>query len=265
MRRNVIGALLALGLTTSFASAAEQHDPVTFHRDVLPILQQNCQTCHRPGEAAPMSFLAYEQTRPWAQAIVEAVLLRKMPPWDSEPGVGKKFRNERVLEQPQIDTLKAWAAQGAPEGDPADAPAPVEFVEGWIMGKPDRVWQLPEPFNVPENGTIEYTYYIIPNAFPEDTWVESAEIRPDARSVVHHIIAYVRPPGSTWLSDYEPRKFFVPVHRKKRQQRTEKSGNSVRPTSNLPIGGSGWPDTPQGFGHETRIRNSQSCTRVVLI
>ena len=166
-----------------------------------------------------MSFLTYDETRPWAQAIREATLLRKMPPWGAEPGVGRKFHNERRLKKAELEVLKTWAGHGAPEGDAADAPEPLEFVEGWILGEPDKVWRLPEAYEVPSSGKIEYTYYIMSNAFPEDTWVEASEIRPDARPVVHHIIAYVRPPGSTWLDGYEPRQFFVPVDRKTREQR----------------------------------------------
>ena len=219
MRRTVILFSVFVALAGAHAWSAPKTQDVTFHRDVVPVLQKHCQTCHRPGEATPMSLLTYQETRPWAQAIREATLLGKMPPWDAEPGVGKKFSNERRLEQAEIEVLRTWADQGAPEGDAADAPQPLEFVEGWIMGEPDKVWRLPEAYEVPASGTIEYTYYIIPNAFPEDTWIEASEVRPDARSVVHHIIAYARPPESTWLNGYEPGQFFVPVDRKKKEQR----------------------------------------------
>ena len=219
MRRTVILFSVFVALAGAHAWSAPKTQDVTFHRDVVPVLQKHCQTCHRPDEAAPMSFLTYQETRPWAQAIREATLLGKMPPWDAEPGVGKKFSNERRLEQAEIEVLRTWADQGAPEGDVSDAPQPLEFVEGWIMGEPDKVWRLPEAYEVPASGTIEYTYYIIPNAFPEDTWIEASEVRPDARSVVHHIIAYARPCESTWLNGYEPGQFFVPVDRKKKEQR----------------------------------------------
>ncbi len=219
MRRSVALIFTLVALTGSHAWSAPKTEDVTFHRDVLPVLQKNCQTCHRPGEAAPMSFLTYKETRPWARAIREAIALGKMPPWGAESGVGKKFRNDRRLEEAEIEILKAWADQGAPAGAAADAPRLLEFVEGWIMGEPDKVWRLPEAYQVPASGTIEYTYFIIPNAFPEDTWVEAAEVRPEARSVVHHIIAYARPPESTWLEGYEPRRFFVPEDRKKKEQR----------------------------------------------
>ncbi|MBS1826033.1 MAG: cytochrome c [Acidobacteria bacterium] len=196
------------------AGSAMAATPVTFHKDVLPVLQKNCQTCHRPGEAAPMAFLTYKETRPWAKAIREAVASGKMPPWTAESGAGKKFHNDRTMSARDKQVLSDWVESGAPEGNAADAPPAVRFVEGWIMGKPDKVWQLPEAYTVPASGTVEYTYYIIPNAFPEDTWIESAEIRPDARPVVHHVIAYVRPPGSTWLNGHDSGQFFVPAERK---------------------------------------------------
>ena len=125
---------------------------VTFHKDVQPILQNHCQACHRPGEVAPMSLLTYEQARPWAKSIRQAVLTKKMPPWFADPHYGK-FSNDRSLTQADIDTLVAWVDAGAPEGNPQDAPAPRKWVEGWDAGKPDLIVEAPVPFNVPANGS----------------------------------------------------------------------------------------------------------------
>src|SRR5260370_11922380 len=100
----------------------------TFNRDVVPILQNRCQECHRPGEVAPMAFVTYKQTRPWAQAIREAVLLKKMPPWFAEPGYGP-FANDRSLTKQEIDTLVAWADGGAPEGSAKDRPPARQWTE----------------------------------------------------------------------------------------------------------------------------------------
>src|ERR1700682_2237941 len=105
---------------------------LTFTKDVAPILQQNCQTCHRPGEAAPFSLLTYEQARPWAKAIRSAVLEKKMPPWFADPQFGK-FSNDASLSQSNINTLVAWIDAGAPLGDANDMPAPKQFVEGWTI------------------------------------------------------------------------------------------------------------------------------------
>lgn len=203
-----IGLLAVCGMP-GLALAAGRSESVTFHKDVLPILQKNCQGCHRPGEAAPMSFLTYREVRPWAKAIRESVLSRRMPPWFADPGVGK-FRNDRSLAQHEIDTLVGWINAGAPEGDPKDAPPPREFVEGWSIGKPDVVFELPREIEVPAEGTIEYTYVIVPTGFTEDKWVQLSEARPGNRAVVHHIIAFIRPPGSKWLRDYPVGVAFVP-------------------------------------------------------
>src|SRR6202162_291972 len=109
--------------------AADLSSSVTFSKDVLPILQQNCQGCHRPGQVAPMSLISYKDTRPWAKAIKAAVILKKMPPWFADPKYGH-FMNDRSLKQSEIDTLAKWADTGSVEGDPKDAPAPVEWPKG---------------------------------------------------------------------------------------------------------------------------------------
>src|SRR6202521_2127106 len=110
----------------------------SFHKEVLPILQKNCQSCHRPGQIAPMSFLTYESTRPWAKAIKVAVATKKMPPWFADPQYGH-FANDRSLKQADIDTIVQWADSGAPAGDPRDAPAPIAWpADGWQI-KPDII------------------------------------------------------------------------------------------------------------------------------
>src|SRR5215469_965230 len=100
-------------------AASQSPDSVTFNKDVLPILQKNCQNCHRPGEVAPMSLVSYAEARPWAKAIKAAVLARKMPPWFADLQYGH-FANDRRLSEAEIDTLVTWADRGAPEGNPHD-------------------------------------------------------------------------------------------------------------------------------------------------
>ncbi len=204
---------LLLGLLTVAATVAAPSKvastEVTYYKNVLPVLQKNCQGCHRPGEAAPMSFLTYKDTRPWAKAMKEAVLTRKMPPWFADPHVGK-FANDRTLSQADIDLLARWADTGAAAGNPKDAPAPLQFVEGWNIGKPDLVVEMPNEFSVASSGTIDYTYFVVPLNLKEDQWVRMAEARPGNRAVVHHIIAYVREPGSKWMKDAKPGEPFVP-------------------------------------------------------
>lgn len=183
--------------------------PVTFHKDVLPILQKHCQSCHRPGEAAPMAFLTYESTRPWAKAMKQAVLKGSMPPWFAEPHVGQ-FVNDRRLPEGARKTLVEWADSGALSGDPADAPPPVRWEEGWGIGAPDTVFEMPVDYDVPATGEVPYTYFVIPTNFAQDQWIEAAEVRPSDRTVVHHVIAFIREPGSKWLSGIQPGRAFVP-------------------------------------------------------
>jgi hypothetical protein len=182
-------------LLSSSVFAAES--AVTFNKDVLPILQRDCQVCHRPGEIGPMPFLTYEGTRPWAKAIKVAVASKKMPPWFADPKYGH-FTNERHLSDADIATLTEWANNGAPEGDAKDKPGPVAFREGWNI-RPDMILKFPKPFVIPAKGTIEYTYITVSAPFKEDTWVVAGEIRPSDRAHVHHVIANVRPKGSKWM------------------------------------------------------------------
>ena len=170
---------------------------VTFHKDVLPVLQKNCQTCHRPGEVAPMPFLTYEQTRPWAKAIKNAVASKKMPPWFADEGK-HAFSNQRKLTQAEIETLSAWADGGAPEGNPKDAPAPRVFTDGWNI-KPDIIVEMPKPFQLPATGTINYKYVLVKTNFEKDMWISHAEMRAGNREVLHHGKVWVRPPGSKWM------------------------------------------------------------------
>lgn len=208
MRYILLSLTTVLMASAAGKSGAATHQ-VTFYRDVLPILQKNCQGCHRPGEAAPVSFLTYSETRPWAKAIRESVRLKKMPPWFADPHVGK-FSNDRSLSAADIDTLAKWADTGAAEGNLSEAPAAVKFVSGWNIGVPDMVVEMPKPFQVAAKGTIDYTYYVIPTGFTEDKWVQFAEVRPGNRKVVHHVIAFIREPGSKWMKDAVPGEPFVP-------------------------------------------------------
>ncbi len=153
-------------------------------------------------------MLTYEQTRPWAAAMKEAVVTRKMPPWFADPHYGK-FTNANALTQSEIDTIAAWADAKAPKGDPKDLPAPVNFVEGWQIGQPDLIFQLPQPFDIPASGVIDYQHIIVPSGFTQDTWVQAAEVRPTDRAVVHHIIAFVREPKSNWFKGQKPGVFFL--------------------------------------------------------
>jgi hypothetical protein len=142
-----------------------------------------------------------------APSIKRVVQQKIMPPWFADPQYGH-FANDRSLSANEISTLVAWVNAGAPEGDPRDIPTPVEFLEGWNIPKPDVIFQLPRPFQIPASGVVEYQYVIIPTGFTEDKWVQMAEARPTNRPMVHHIIAYVREPGSSYFKDQKPGVFF---------------------------------------------------------
>src|SRR6266576_1791516 len=167
----------------------------TFSRDVAPILYSRCLECHRLGEAAPMAFTSYAEVRPWAKAIKEAVLTRKMPPWLADPHFGS-FRNDRRMPNEAIQTIVTWVDSGAPEGDPKKMPKMPQLETGWRIGKPDAVFDIGTDFEVPSEGVVSYKYFTTPTHFTEDKWVEAAEVRPDQRGAVHHIIVFVKEPTS---------------------------------------------------------------------
>jgi hypothetical protein len=208
-------ALLAAPLIAQSPGAAAP----TFTKDVLPILQKNCQSCHRPGEIGPMPLLSYEQARPYARAIRSATQSKKMPPWFADSSV-QHYANDMSLPAEDIGTLAAWADAGAPQGDPKDAPPPRQFVDGWNIGTPDKIVEMPEPYRVPATGTIEYTYIILPTRFTEDTWIQALEIRPGNRTLMHHAVLYERTPDSRWLREYPVGVPFVPAPRPGKQQRS---------------------------------------------
>src|SRR5688572_18476535 len=162
---------------------------VSFNKDVLPILQRECQLCHRPGEAGPMSFLSYESTRPWAKAIKQAVLSKKMPPWFADSSYGE-FRNRPGLTAADMETLAQWSDNGAPEGNDRDKPAPIAWPVGWRID-PDVIISMPAAHKIPAKGSGEIKSFLVPNPFLQDTWVSSIEVRPGDASVVHHVMLQI--------------------------------------------------------------------------
>jgi len=196
LRKRPTGALMKIALSAALlttliggAALASAATP-TFNKEVLPILQTNCQGCHRPGEVAPMSFMTYDSTRPWAKAIKTAILAKKMPPWFADERYGH-WANAPKMTAKDVETLTAWADNGAPEGSAKDRPAPVSFPEGWQI-KPDLVVQMPEAFPIPAKGVLELPSIII-QGFDKDTWVTSIEVRPSNPAVVHHLVMSLRP------------------------------------------------------------------------
>jgi hypothetical protein len=184
-------ALLAKGVQEGGAQGALGAADVTFNKDVLPVLQKNCQNCHRPGQIAPMSLLTFNDARPWAKSMKNAVLTGAMPPWFADPNYGH-FSNDRRLKQSDIDTIAKWADSGAAEGNAKDAPSPIQWPEeGWQI-KPDYIVDGPT-YEVPAKGVVEWTWYVVPGGFAKDTWVTSIEVLPSQKVVTHHVcLSYIQ-------------------------------------------------------------------------
>jgi mono/diheme cytochrome c family protein len=167
----------------------------TFARDVAPILQQNCQQCHRPGQVGPFSLVTYDQARKRAADIADQVLERRMPPWKPDPTVGPAFKHSKALSEADIAIVAAWAEAGAPEGDPADLPSPPAYRDGWALGDPDLVLEAAEDFAIPANGSDIYRCFVIPTALPEDRYIAAIEYRPGNPRFVHHVLTYIDTAG----------------------------------------------------------------------
>ncbi len=170
----------------------------TFYKDVLPILQDHCQNCHRVGEVAPMPLETYEEARKWAHPIAHSVSTKMMPPWFADPHYGH-FADDPSLTDQQIAAILAWVNAGSPAGDPHTAPPPKHWTQHWNIPQPDLAVKMPKPVQIPADGEIEYTYEIVPTHFAEDRWVQMSEFRPGSPAHVHHAVVYIRPPDSPWL------------------------------------------------------------------
>src|SRR5690606_11925767 len=192
-------ALLAINALSATPALAADPEPdpdrvVTFSKDVMPILQQNCQVCHQPGAIGPMSLMNYEEVRPWAQVIKQRVIEREMPPYHYDTDVGiQELKEDKRLSVEDIETIVAWVDQGAPEGDPADLPPPVQWPDAaeWRLaatyGQPDVVIRS-DPYTVPKNGSDLWWQPIVPTGLTEDRCIMAIETKPsvEGRSVTHH-------------------------------------------------------------------------------
>ncbi len=185
----IAGCLLAT-LSTVNPAAGQPPASITFARDVAPIFQAQCQSCHRPGDIGPFSLLTYEEARPWAKAIKAAVQNREMPPWGAERGVGH-WKDERTLTPDEIATIVAWVDQGSSLGNPDDLPEPITFAEdGWKLGRPDVALYPPAPFRVAADVEDTYRCFVLDPDIYEDGWVEGVEFDIDNKSIAHHILVY---------------------------------------------------------------------------
>jgi tetratricopeptide (TPR) repeat protein len=183
-------------------SPTSEEASVTFNRDVAPIVYRNCVVCHRPGESAPFSFLSYSEARKRAGLIAGLTATRFMPPWQPERGT-VKFEGERGLSDEEIELIRVWVEQGAPEGDPADLPAAPEFIEGWKLGQPDVVITMPEPFMLPAEGVDVFRNFVLPIPVSAQHWVKAVELRPGNPRIVHHGLIQVDRSRSSRRRDEE--------------------------------------------------------------
>ena len=165
----------------------------TFNKDVAPIFFENCTSCHRPGEIAPMSLLTYKDARPWAKSIAAKVADGTMPPWHADPKYGT-FVGARGLSVAHKETIAKWVAAGAPEGKAADLPAAPVYTDGWNIGTPDAVLSMQEDYPIPATGEIPYQYLVVPANFAEDRYITDWEIRPGDPRAVHHLLLYLLAP-----------------------------------------------------------------------
>jgi mono/diheme cytochrome c family protein len=166
---------------------------VTYHRDVRPILQNHCQSCHRPGEVGPFSLMTYRQAVNWAPDIKEFTKSHKMPPW--KPTEGPAFRDERRMSDQDITTLAAWVDGGTPEGDPKDAPPAKEYAKGWMLGKPDLVLTTDADFQLGASGRDVFRCFVLPTGLTEDKYVTAFEVKPGNPRIVHHTLNFLDSSG----------------------------------------------------------------------
>ena len=173
---------------------------VTWSENIAPIIYNNCTNCHRPGQVSALPLQSYDDVRRRASTVLQTVQARFMPPWKPEPG-WVAYRNERRLTPDQIALITKWMDDGMPRGDQSkEPPAPV-FNDSWLLGTPDLVLEMPAAFNVPADGPDIYRNFVIPTKLTEDKWVRAIELKPSARTVVHHSLFFSDTTGGARKQD----------------------------------------------------------------
>ena len=193
-----IGAAMLISVTTA-ADAPTQKKDVTFTKDVLPIFQRSCQSCHRPGTPAPLSLLTYEEARPWARLIRDRVVARQMPPWHIDRSIGEYYPDPSLTDE-EIATIAKWVDGGVKRGDPEDAPPPIDLpsLGEWVFGEPDLVVQMEKGFAIPAEGVDFYPSEIVDPGITEDRYIKWIQVIPEAYCCVHHSHVYA------FMPDGEP-------------------------------------------------------------
>jgi hypothetical protein len=171
---------------------------ITFSKDVAPIFQKSCDTCHHPGTVAPMSLMTYKDVRPWARSIRERVARRDMPPWHLDKSVGiRSYKNDISLTDEQIATVVKWVDQGAPEGNPSDMPSPPTFTaeNQWFIGEPDLTITTGD-FKMYPKGPDWWIDQFAEVTLTEDRWIKAMEVKPNNRKITHHAVIYAIEPDA---------------------------------------------------------------------
>lgn len=216
IEEHLSGKAVSVATTTAAGCRIAKRRPidpdadVTYARDISKILNQHCVECHRSGEIGPFALTDYDEIVGWADMMVEVIDNNRMPPWHASEDHAK-FVNSRRMSDDEKEMVRRWVESGTPFGNASELESTPSFASGWQIGQPDLVLPMAsEPFTVPAGGTVEYQYFVVDPGFTEDRWVTAAEVVPGNRAVVHHGIAFVRPPdgvridGLGWLSAYVP-------------------------------------------------------------
>jgi hypothetical protein len=218
------GSILVGSLMILFAAQAAENGKtdsarqVTFSKDVAPIFQKGCQSCHHEGTSAPMSLMTYAETRPWARSIKERVVRRDMPPWHLDKTVGiRQYKNDRSLGDDEIATIARWVDSGAPQGNPADMPPAPSFTSDkeWFIGTPDLTVTTDQDFVMYPNGPDWWLDQFGEVKMTEDRWIKSMEVKPSNPKIVHHAVIYAiepdapegAPEGGVQLHEYAVGKY----------------------------------------------------------
>jgi hypothetical protein len=175
------------------AGAATSAAPVTFNKDIAPIVYEQCARCHRAGETAPFPLVSYEDVAKRGKLIAAVTMSRYMPPWKAEPA-SYNYRDSRRLTDAQLSLIQAWVKQGMPRGEGSAPPLP-KFPEGWQLGTPDLIVEMPKAFNVYAEGPDIYRNFVIPLDLKQDEWVQAVELRPSSHGVVHHVLYFADTSG----------------------------------------------------------------------
>jgi hypothetical protein len=187
--------LLVVPMLGARRRAALPPEGPTFNREIVRIFQQNCQSCHRPGDIAPFSLLTYNDAAARADEIKYMTQTRRMPPWKAAEGCGD-FAGSKAMPAQDIALIAAWADAGAPEGNASDLPPALTFSEAWTLGTPELTLSMSKTFTPPPDRD-EYRCFSLPTNATEDLWVSAIDFRPGDRGTVHHIVPYLDVTGAS--------------------------------------------------------------------